>query len=88
MNTSMRTSTDRIRHAILFEIVLLGICIPLLSTLLDQPAESIGAISIGLSVISTLWNYAYNYLFDYGLLYLKKLNVICPLQNPSCILML
>lgn len=72
MNTTMRTTKDRIRHAILFEIVLLGTCIPLLSIILENSAESIGAVSIGISVISTLWNYAYNYLFDHALLYLKK----------------
>lgn len=72
MKATMRTQADRIRHAILFEAILLGICTPVLSTILNHSMETIGLLGIGLSTISTLWNYVYNYLFDHALLRLNK----------------
>ena len=68
----MRTHMDRLRHTILFECLLLAICIPLLSLVLHQPAGHIGALSVMLSLAAMGWNYAYNLLFDHGLKRLGK----------------
>jgi len=63
----MRTHKDRLRHTILFECLLLAICIPFLSWALHQPAGHIGTLSVMLSLAAMGWNYAYNLLFDHGL---------------------
>ena len=72
MNTTMRTTRDRIRHALLFEVTLIILCTPLLSFILDKPMETLGALSIGMSLIAMGWNYVYNVLFDHALLRLGK----------------
>lgn len=72
MNTAMRTPKDRVRHTILFEILLLVLCVPLLSFLLGKPLKDVGVMSAMLSIISAVWNYIYNYLFDHALLKLEK----------------
>ncbi|VVS93686.1 PACE efflux transporter [Desulfoluna spongiiphila] len=68
MNTTMRTTRDRLRHALLFEITLLMICVPLLSWVMHAPLEKMGALSITMSLMAMAWNYIYNILFDHALL--------------------
>jgi len=70
METIMRTTKDRIRHTILFEIFLVSILVPLLSTLLGKPMHTMGALSLSMSGIAMGLNYFYNYVFDHTL---KKL---------------
>lgn len=72
MKQIMRTSTDRLRHTVFFELILLIICVPLLSLLLDQPMGHVGAVSLMLSLAGATWNYVYNYLFDHALIRLNK----------------
>ncbi|WP_411902224.1 PACE efflux transporter [Methylorubrum thiocyanatum] len=60
----MRTTRDRIRHALLFEIIGLGLIIPLGIVLFGLHASDMGVIGIGSAVTATVWNYVYNLGFD------------------------
>ncbi|KAA2211152.1 PACE efflux transporter, partial [Teichococcus oryzae] len=60
----MRTTRDRIRHAILFELIGLALIIPLGGLVFGLGVETMGAIGIGSSVVATAWNYLYNLGFD------------------------
>lgn len=61
----MRTSSDRIRHTILFELVSLAIVLPAGSWLFGIRLEQMGVIGIGSSIVATVWNYLYNLGFDH-----------------------
>ena len=63
----MRTTSDRIRHAISFEIIGLLLVIPLGSMGFGMDAQHIGVIALVASLLATLWNYVYNLLFDRAL---------------------
>ena len=68
----MRTSADRIRHTLLFEIIGLAICTPLASWILDKGLAQIGALSIVLSVAAMCVNYVFNLVFDLALVRLGR----------------
>jgi len=61
----MRSTRDRIRHALSFEIIALLIVTPLGALFFDKPIEDIGVIAIGGATIATGWNYLYNLGFDH-----------------------
>jgi uncharacterized membrane protein len=60
----MRTTRDRIRHAISFEIIGLAIVTPLGAWAFGIPMHDIGVIGVIGATIATLWNYIYNLGFD------------------------
>jgi uncharacterized membrane protein len=60
----MRSTRDRIRHAIGFELIGLLIIIPLGSLAFHIPASDIGIVGIVSATIATIWNYLYNLGFD------------------------
>ncbi|GJE57593.1 MULTISPECIES: PACE efflux transporter [Methylobacterium] len=60
----MRSTRDRIRHAILFEIVGLALIVPLGTVLFGLHASDMGVIGVGSALVATAWNYAYNLGFD------------------------
>ena len=60
----MRTPLDRLRHALLFEIVALMIVIPVGAMLFGIGLKDMGVIGVGSATLATLWNYVYNYGFD------------------------
>ncbi|SDL30237.1 Uncharacterized membrane protein [Maridesulfovibrio ferrireducens] len=68
----MRTCKDRLRHTILFEILLILIIGPMLSIILEQPLHTMGALTIILSLIAMVINYIYNLAFDHSLKQLGK----------------
>lgn len=68
----MRTRRDRVRHCILYEVILLALITPLGSALLHQQPEKIGALGIGLSLNAMVWNYLFNLGFDKSLRALKR----------------
>lgn len=72
MEQLMRTAADRVRHTILFEILLILIVGPLLSIVLDQPMHTMGLMTISLSLIAMTVNYGYNLAFDHALKRLGK----------------
>ncbi|KMO36113.1 membrane protein [Methylobacterium tarhaniae] len=60
----MRSTRDRIRHAILFEVVGLALIIPLGTMVFGLHASEMGVIGIGSAMVATAWNYVYNLGFD------------------------
>ncbi|WP_019934964.1 MULTISPECIES: PACE efflux transporter [Oceanimonas] len=67
----MRTTKDRIRHALGFEIIGLLIFAPLASLVFHYDLFELGLMALVGSVIATVWNYFYNILFDHGMLKLR-----------------
>jgi uncharacterized membrane protein len=61
----MRTTRDRIRHAISFEIIGLALVTPLGAWAFGMPMHDIGVIGFASATIATLWNYVYNLGFDW-----------------------
>jgi len=64
----MRSFPDRVRHALMFEIVGLAIVIPAGSYLFGLPAAHMGVIGIVGATVATLWNFLFNLGFDHALL--------------------
>jgi len=60
----MRTTRDRIRHAILFEVVGLALIIPLGTLLFELQGSAMGVIGVGSALAAMVWNYLYNLVFD------------------------
>lgn len=60
----MRTTLDRVRHTLLFELIGLGLFIPLSSYVFKLPATHMGVIGIGSATAATLWNFLFNLFFD------------------------
>jgi uncharacterized membrane protein len=61
----MRTTRDRIRHAISFELIGLLLITPLGAFAFGMPIEHIGVVGIVSATIATGWNYLYNLGFDH-----------------------
>ncbi len=68
----MRTVADRVRHALCFEIIGLLLVTQLSGWLFDAPLVQFGVLALALSVLATLWNYAYNLAFDRAMWRLVK----------------
>lgn len=60
----MRTSWDRLRHALLFEIIGILLVTPLAMLVLGMSLEHAGVVAVGSALIAMLWNYVYNWGFD------------------------
>ena len=60
----MRSTPDRIRHAVSFEIVGLALVTPAGAWLFHVPFADIGVVTVIGATIATLWNYVYNLQFD------------------------
>ncbi|WP_457808767.1 PACE efflux transporter [Kushneria sp. EE4] len=63
----MRTTLDRIRHTLMFEIVGLLIVIPLGHLLFSLDTTHMGMVVIISAVVATIWNYVYNLGVDHAL---------------------
>lgn len=63
----MRSVADRIRHAVLFEIIGVLVVSPLAGGLFDAPVQRVGVLAVGISLFATVWNYLYNLAFDHAL---------------------
>ncbi len=72
MKPGMRTSKDRLRHTLLFEISLLVIFVPLTAWLFNKPMTHMGGMSIAMSLVAMTGNYIYNILFDHALVRMGK----------------
>ena len=64
----MRTTSDRIRHAISFELIALFVVTPLGAWIFGMPMSEIGVVAVVSATIATGWNYLYNLLFDHAML--------------------
>ncbi|WP_160000100.1 PACE efflux transporter [Roseomonas sp. 18066] len=60
----MRTTRDRLRHAILFEVAGLALIIPLGSLAFGLSGHAMGVIGVGSAMVATAWNFFYNLGFD------------------------
>lgn len=67
----MRTTPDRIRHAILFEVIGLVLMVGGAMLLTGFDLHALGLIGVVSSLVATLWNYVYNWLFDRAMLRLR-----------------
>lgn len=64
----MRTTRDRIRHALSFEIIALVVITPIGAWAFGLPLDQIGVVALVSATIATIWNYLYNLLFDHALI--------------------
>jgi uncharacterized membrane protein len=60
----MRTTRDRIRHAISFELIGLALITPLGAWAFGMPVADIGVVGVGAATLATVWKYIYNLGFD------------------------
>lgn len=60
----MRTTGDRIRHTLGFELIGLIVFIPLASAFFGYELHLMGIMVLVASIVATLWNFAYNLVFD------------------------
>ena len=67
----MRTTPDRIRHALSFEVIGLLLVTPLGALAFGHPMTEIGMVALVSATIATGWNYVYNLGFDHALLRLR-----------------
>lgn len=63
----MRTTLDRIRHALAFEIIGLLLLAPLGAWLFAVPMKDMGVVALVGATLATGWNYLYNLGFDHAL---------------------
>jgi uncharacterized membrane protein len=63
----MRTLSDRIRHAISFEVIGLLLVTPLGAFAFHMPLHDIGIVTVVSATIATAWNFVYNVGFDMAL---------------------
>ena len=55
----MRTTKDRIRHLVLFEVTALLILVPIGAVFFGFDPFEIGALGASTAAIAAVWNYAY-----------------------------
>lgn len=67
----MRSFSDRVRHAVLFELIGLAIFTPGAALLFDQPMGHMGVIGIVSATAATIWNFVFNLTFDRTMLRLR-----------------
>jgi len=60
----MRTTRDRIRHAVSFEVIGLATVTPIGALAFGLPVDHMGVVGAGSATIATAWNYVYNLGFD------------------------
>ena len=62
----MRTTADRIRHALSFEIIGILLATPLGVLVFGLHGGDSAVIVIGSATVAMAWNYLYNLGFDHG----------------------
>lgn len=63
----MRTTADRIRHAISFEVIGIILATPLAAFAFHLPGEDSAVIVVASATVAMIWNYVYNLGFDHAL---------------------
>jgi uncharacterized membrane protein len=63
----MRTTADRIRHAILFELLGILLATPLAAFAFGMHAGDSAVIVIGGATLAMVWNYIFNLGFDHAM---------------------
>ncbi|WP_267553714.1 PACE efflux transporter [Rhizobium rhizogenes] len=67
----MRSFKDRVRHAVMFELIGLAIFTPGAALLFDQPLEHMGIVGIISATAATVWNFVFNLGFDRAMMHLR-----------------
>ncbi|OCJ10325.1 hypothetical protein A6U86_24680 [Rhizobium sp. AC27/96] len=67
----MRSFKDRVRHAVMFELIGLAIFTPGAALLFDQPLEHMGIVGIISATAATVWNFVFNIGFDRAMMQLR-----------------
>jgi uncharacterized membrane protein len=65
----MRSTADRIRQAVSFELVGILIVTPLFAWIFDHPLGEMGVLVIIGATAATTWNYLFNLGFDHALMW-------------------
>ncbi|MFK4765736.1 PACE efflux transporter [Desulfobaculum sp. SPO524] len=68
----MRTTNDRLRHAVLFELFGLLIAAPMAAWVTGKSISHTGVMSLSLSLSAMVWNCVYNWGFDHMLVWMKR----------------
>lgn len=63
----MRTTRDRIRHALLFEAIAIVLVVPLGGHAFEVAAFDFAVVAVASTVLAMLWNYGFNLGFDHAL---------------------
>ena len=61
----MRTTADRIRHAVSFEVIGIILATPLAAFAFHLPGGDSAVIVVASATVAMLWNYVYNLGFDH-----------------------
>lgn len=64
MQVYQRSIKERIVHALLFEILAIGISAPLAAWLTGKSIVSMGILTAVIAFMAIVWNMLYNWLFD------------------------
>lgn len=64
MQVYERSLTERTIHALLFEVLAIGISAPLAAMLTGKSILSMGFLTAVIATMAVLWNMFYNWLFD------------------------
>lgn len=64
MQSQKRSFSERVLHAVGFEVIAIGICAPVAAWIMDKPLFQMGALAIMLSTVAMVWNIIYNAAFD------------------------
>ncbi|MFC3704041.1 PACE efflux transporter [Devosia honganensis] len=63
----MRTTADRIRHAVFFEIIGIAMATPLAAFAFHLPGGDSAVIVVASATVAMVWNYVYNLGFDHAM---------------------
>ena len=63
----MRSFPDRVRHALMFEMIGLAIIVPASAWAYGKPLFDMGVVGIGAATLATVWTFVYNLGFDLAL---------------------
>lgn len=69
--TTLRSTSDRIRHTLLFEVIGLVLLVSGAWAITGHGIGELGFVGLVSSLIATGWNYVYNLLFDRAMLRLR-----------------
>lgn len=77
----LRSPRDRIRHAVMFEVIALVLVAPLGGLIFGVEVAEFGVVAVVSTTIAMGWNYIFNLGFDHGLLALGKALAKTPMMR-------
>lgn len=77
----MRTTRDRVRHTLLFELIALVTGTPLGGLIFGVPMIKFGMVAVVTTTIAMIWNYSFNLAFDHAMQrHLKSIRKTLPIR--------